>query len=100
MSRLDGDADVFVQRVGGHNPINLTPDCAKDDTGPAFAPDGERIAFHSECEGGGVFVMGATGESRRKVADAGHDPAWSPDGEASPSRASRCSTRWRAGFTV
>ncbi len=82
VSRLDGDADVFVQRVGGHNPINLTPDCEKDDTGPAFAPDGERIAFHSECEGGGVFVMGATGESRRKVADAGHDPAWSPDGRS------------------
>jgi eukaryotic-like serine/threonine-protein kinase len=82
VSRLDGDADVFVQRVGGHNPINLTRDCEKDDTGPAFAPDGERIAFHSECEGGGVFVMGATGESRRKVADAGHDPAWSPDGRS------------------
>ena len=26
--------------------------------------------------------MGATGESRRKVADAGHDPAWSPDGRS------------------
>ena len=82
VSRVDGDADIFVQRVGGHNPINLTPDCAKDDTGPAFSPDGERIAFRSECEGGGIFVMGATGESRRKVADVGHDPAWSPDGRS------------------
>jgi serine/threonine protein kinase/Tol biopolymer transport system component len=80
--RGHGNADVYVQRVGGHNPLNLTTDCAKDDTGPAFSPDGERIAFHSECEGGGVFVMGATGESRRKVADAGHDPAWSPDGRS------------------
>ncbi|MFI4945601.1 MAG: hypothetical protein ACHP85_20185, partial [Burkholderiales bacterium] len=80
VSRADGDFDVYVQRVGGHNPINLTPDCAKDDSGPAFSPDGERIAFHSECEGGGLFVMGATGESRRKLADAGHDPSWSPDG--------------------
>ena len=82
VSHVGGDADIFVQRVGGHNPINITQECEQDDTGPAFAPDGERIAFHSECEGGGVFVMGATGESRRKVADTGHDPAWSPDGRS------------------
>jgi Tol biopolymer transport system component len=82
VARFSGDADVFVQRVGGHNPINLTPDCDRDDTGPAFAPDGERIAFHSECEGGGLFLMGATGESRRKVADTGYDPSWSPDGRS------------------
>jgi serine/threonine protein kinase len=74
------DTDIHLQRVGGHNPINLTADCPQDDTGPAFSPDGERVAFHSDCEGGGVFVMGATGESRRRVADRGYDPAWSPDG--------------------
>jgi Tol biopolymer transport system component len=80
VGRATGDADIYLQRVGGHNPINLTEDCASDDTGPAFSPDGERIAFHSDCGGGGVFVMGATGESRRRVADAGFDPAWAPDG--------------------
>jgi eukaryotic-like serine/threonine-protein kinase len=80
VGRPSGSADVYVQRVGGHNPVNLTADCPLDDTGPAFSPDGERIAFHSGCEGGGLFVMGATGEARRRVAGAGHDPAWSPDG--------------------
>ena len=89
VSRLDGDADVFVQRVGGHNPINLTPDCEKDDTGPAFAPDGERIAFHSECEGGGVFVMGATGESVARSPTPATTRRGLPTGAASPSRASR-----------
>jgi Tol biopolymer transport system component len=82
VGRVTGHADVYVQRVGGHNPINLTADCPKDDTGPAFSPDGERIAFHSDCEGGGLFVMGATGESRRRVADFGYDPSWSPDGRS------------------
>jgi eukaryotic-like serine/threonine-protein kinase len=82
VGRVQGHADVYVQRVGGHNPTNLTADCPKDDTGPAFSPDGERIAYHSDCEGGGLFVMGATGESRRRVADFGYDPTWSPDGRS------------------
>ncbi|HEY8232604.1 MAG TPA: protein kinase [Vicinamibacteria bacterium] len=73
--------DIYLQRVGGHNPINLTADCAEDDGAPAFSPDGERLAYHSRCEGGGVFVMGATGESRRRVTESGHDPSWSPDGK-------------------
>jgi Tol biopolymer transport system component len=77
---VDGQADIFVQRVDGQNPILLTKSCREDDINPAFSPDGRFIAFHSECEGGGLFVMGATGESVRKVTDFGFDPAWSPDG--------------------
>lgn len=80
VSRVAGNADVYLQRVGGHNPMNLTKDCEKDDTSPAFSRDGERIAFRSECEGGGIFIMGATGETRRRVTDFGQDPSWSPDG--------------------
>lgn len=79
-SRSSGDFDVYVQRVDGTASINLTADSPLDDTGPAYSPDGERIAFRSEREGGGIFVMGATGESVRRVSDAGFDPAWSPDG--------------------
>ncbi len=79
VSRASGNADIYLQRVGGHNPINITKDCPKDDASPAFSPDGERIAFRSECEGGGVFLMGATGESKNRLTDFGHDPSWSPD---------------------
>ncbi|MEM9066289.1 MAG: protein kinase [Planctomycetota bacterium] len=82
-SAADGeDRDIYFLRVGGANPINLTPDSDADDFDPAFSPDGERIAFCSTREGGGVFVMGATGENPRRVADAGFDPAWSPDGRS------------------
>jgi Tol biopolymer transport system component len=75
------EGDIYLQRVGGQNPINLTEDSPVDDTQPAFSPDGTRIAFRSERDGGGIFVMGATGESAKRVLDAGFNPAWSPDGE-------------------
>jgi len=80
VSRDGDDFDIFLQRVGGANPINLTADCSFDDYSPAFSPDGNRIAFRSQREGGGLFVMGATGESPQRVSDDGFDPAWSPDG--------------------
>ncbi len=80
-SNASGNWDIYSQRVGGKNAINLTKDSADDDTQPAFAPDGESIAFRSEREGGGIFVMGATGESVRRLTNFGYNPAWSPDGK-------------------
>ncbi len=79
-SRADGDWDIYVQRVGGENARNITSDSAEDDTQPAYSPDGARIAFRSERQGGGIFVMGATGESARLLTNKGYHPAWSPDG--------------------
>lgn len=32
-------------------------------SGRAFSPDGDKVAYRSGCEGGGIFVMGACGES-------------------------------------
>jgi len=75
-----GNLDVYVLRVGGENPVNLTRDSPADESQPAFSPDGEFIAFRSERDGGGILVMGATGESVRRVANFGYHPAWSPDG--------------------
>ena len=76
-----GNLDVYLQRIGGGNPINLTADSPVDDTQPAYSPDGRQIAFRSEREGGGIFLMGATGESVRRLIDFGYNPAWSPDGK-------------------
>ena len=79
-SRASGNWDIYLLRVGGSNPINLTKDSTSDDSQPAFSPDGERIVFRSEREGGGIFLMGATGESVTRVSDFGYSPSWSPDG--------------------
>ncbi len=74
--------DIYLQRVGGQKAINLTEDSPADDTQPAFSPDGTQIAFRSGRDGGGLFVMGATGESVKRVSDAGFNPSWSHDGES------------------
>jgi Tol biopolymer transport system component len=75
-----GDRDVFLLRVDGQRAINLTEDSPADEDRPAFSPDGRRIAFRSERAGGGLFVMGATGESVRRLTEFGDNPSWSPDG--------------------
>jgi Tol biopolymer transport system component len=81
-SRAAGNWDIYWRELGGGKIRNLTEDCQEDDTQPAFSPDGEWIAFRSQREGGGVFVMSVTGESVRRLTPTGHyyHPAWSPDG--------------------
>jgi Tol biopolymer transport system component/serine/threonine protein kinase len=73
--------DIYVLRVGGRNPVNLTKNYEGSDSYPWFSPSGDEIAFHSDRDGGGIFVMGATGESVKRLTDFGYDPVWSPDGK-------------------
>ena len=79
-SGAGGNLDLFLLRVGGVRAINLTPDSPADDQQGTISPDGQQIAFRSERDRGGIFLMGATGESVRRVTTEGFDPAWSPDG--------------------
>lgn len=76
-----GNADIYLQRVGGKNPTNLTKDSTKDETTPAFSPDGNLIAFHSQREPAGLYIMEATGENPRRISEVGYHPSWSPDGK-------------------
>jgi Tol biopolymer transport system component len=74
-----GGSDIYLQRVNGRNAINLTKRCPMADLQPAFSPDGTMIAYRSECDGGGIFIMGATGEAARRITTSCFNPAWSPD---------------------
>lgn len=77
---INGQWDLIRQRIGGSNTTNLTNHPASDGDA-AISPDGTRVAFYSSRDGGGIFVMEATGENVRKLASGGRDPDWSPDGK-------------------
>lgn len=79
--RATGRWDIYLLRSATQPPVNLTPNSAADNTQPAFSPDGRLIAFRSERDGGGIFLMGALGDSVRRLTDTGFNPVWSPDGK-------------------
>ena len=77
-SRVRGTADIYSQRVGGRNPTLVVGDSTVDELWPAYSSDGKQIAYN--VAGGGIFIVGATGESSRRLTSVGVQPSWSPDG--------------------
>ncbi len=78
-SESNNDRNIFLQRVGGKNLTNLTPNSKENDTMPTFSPDGKLIAFRSERNPSGIYLMEETGENVRRISDIGFHPSWSPD---------------------
>src|SRR5262249_58912660 len=50
------------------------------DPAPFFSPDGVKIVFRSERDGGGVYVIPSLGGVEQRIADQGRNPRFSPDG--------------------
>lgn len=76
---VDGERDLYVKQVAGGQPIRLTSDGAGNTT-PDFSPDGSRIVFRSNRDGGGIYEIPAFGGEVRLVARDGLNPRFSPDG--------------------
>jgi serine/threonine protein kinase len=47
---------------------------------PSFSPDAEWVAFRSERDGGGIYVIPASGGTPHLVTEGGRTPRFSPDG--------------------
>ena len=74
-----GSFDIYSQRVGGRAPVLVAGDSTLDEMWPAYSPDGQRIAYN--VRGGGIFIVGATGESPHRLTTFGANAALSPDGK-------------------
>ncbi|MDP2996991.1 MAG: protein kinase [Bryobacterales bacterium] len=68
--------DIYRKRIGGGKPLRLTFDPARD-FAPAWAPDGEHIAFLRDLGGGraSVLLVPALGGPERKLAEI-QAPGW------------------------
>ena len=74
-SPAGGDWNIWVTQPGGA-PVNRTSDHAGRDLFPSWSPDGAQIAFWSDRDGSGCYVMPAVGGSARRVAA---DFSWQED---------------------
>ncbi len=88
VSFRSGNLEVYVMKPAPESktnrPKNLTNDPAID-IDPAFSPDGRKIAFRSDRDGGDndIFKMKAGGSEPVNLTDNGttneRHPSWQPD---------------------
>ncbi|NNF58702.1 MAG: hypothetical protein HKN04_10725, partial [Rhodothermaceae bacterium] len=81
----EGNADLYVKRLGAESSVRLTDDLAHD-VAPAWSPDGQQIIFMRPGPGDACTLLilpRAGGEARPVGSCEGNsfqDLAWSPDG--------------------
>jgi serine/threonine protein kinase len=74
-----GNLDIWIDSARGGAARRLTTSPAED-AEPSIAPDGKSVVFHSERDGGGLYLIGGDGGTERLLVPGGRSPAFSPDG--------------------
>ena len=77
----EGNLDIWVQQVAGGDALAPHPSKGCHEREPAFAPDGGKIAFRSEKDGGRIKRVSALAGLPRLIAKQGRRPRFSPDGK-------------------
>ncbi len=76
----DSNMDIWIQQLAGGPPLRLTSHPAADDF-PTFSPDGSKIVFQSNRDGGGIYEIPTLGGQPRRLSSFGLRPRYSPDGD-------------------
>jgi serine/threonine protein kinase len=74
----EGNLDIWVQSLPSGEPVRLTKDEANEHL-PDFSPDGTKIAFRSERDSGGIYVVPVVGGEPRLLVRNATRPKYSPD---------------------
>ena len=82
-----GDLEIYVMDANGTNLRKFTNNL-RQDTGPAWSPDGKRIAYTSTIDRNQeIYVIDTDRGQPRRLTNSGDvhihnwNPSWSPDGE-------------------
>ena len=78
-SRGGGVTHILVRQTAGGEPIQITNESGGESE-PNFSPDGTMIAFRSETETGGVYVVPALGGEARLLVKGALWPRFLPQG--------------------
>src|SRR5687768_10024527 len=83
-SDRDGDREIYIMKGDGTGLRQLTFN-EGEDLDPTWSPDGSKIAFMSDRDGGAweIYVMNADGSGQTRLTNnlfMDTRPSWSPDG--------------------
>ena len=78
-------SQIYVMNADGSNQKRLTDIKTGDACGPAWSPDGKKIAYYAfantqPSRNPEIWLMDPDGSNPKKLTDHGMDPSWSPDG--------------------
>ena len=75
-----GNLDIWIQPLPAGQARRLTTDSTEDND-PSVSPDGRMVAFRSERNGGGIYLVDRIGGNERLLIARGRNPQFSPDGQ-------------------